>query len=172
MGDLSGREPFSRLSYLSYWFKLLLSLFLSSLLRLRTFSGSTHPLHIWGASRADQTRATRSLVLTDIVEWTSTSPYRGQHREFKVKRRREQSNSKKGRESHRSSPRGAYNQPINALTKDQLLDSWQSISKAKYELSEPSRQRIRRERKYHKTIFIVTKYALQVNIHVAQPSHL
>lgn len=115
MGDPSGKKPFSLISYLSYWYKLLLSLFLLSLPRLRTFSGSIHPLNIWGASTADQTRATRSLVLTDIVEWTSTSPYRGQHREFKVKCRREQSNSEKGRESYRSSPGGGYSQPIKCF---------------------------------------------------------
>lgn len=73
-------------------------------------------------------RTTRSLVLTDIVEWTSTSPYRGQHREFKVKGRREQSNSEKGRGTHLSSPTGAYNPPT-LQARHQLLGSWQNIKK-------------------------------------------
>lgn len=41
------------------------------------------PSNTGGASRAAGTRPTQRRVLTDIVEWTSTSPYRGQHREFR-----------------------------------------------------------------------------------------
>lgn len=53
----------------------------------------------------------------------------------------------------------------------QLLGSWQRTKKAKYGLFEPALRRMKRKAKY-KTSFIAIKYALQVNTHVPQLSHL
>lgn len=70
------------------------------------------PSNAGGASRAAGTRPTQRRVLTDIVEWTSTSPYRGQHREF-----RSSAEESKARASQaaRCTPTG-HLQPLTAPT--------------------------------------------------------
>lgn len=70
------------------------------------------PSNAGGASRAAGTRPTQRRVLTDIVEWTSTSPYRGQHREFRSSAEESKATAS---EAARCTPTGRL-QPLTAPT--------------------------------------------------------
>lgn len=75
----------------------LVNIFLSSLSRAMTLPGSSHPLAL--EVRAEHSTR-RSRVLTDMVEWASTSPYRGQHREFESRAEESKATASKAREVH------------------------------------------------------------------------